>query len=559
MALNEDERKALARDCSRLGVRLIGQVGRTRSVHYQAVVADLRRDANLLEQAWSGMAQRNLLMDLIRSCSRILTLLNVQASRQPPRVPIESKPPVPAPRPVPAAAPRPGPVGPPPPVGPPVIPAAPRRLPRLPWVDMNEEARAVRDRLRDAMGQPDAAGYATVALFGYRYRTTGLGYSGDVDDWADMKQRCDRMIDAIRNAHTLAGDKNQDAGMLKIFMAPEFFFRGQNGAYDLDVIMGTEATTKKKWGFLWSITKDKKRPGILEQIRAEIDDPKYKDWLFVLGTAIGATRHATLECAAGCAEGSVEYVPNGDSTLARCRHDQTHAVGEVVKGARIDNVAFIVKDGEVHLAMKELVSHVDFIKSTTMDPVTGFPAIDPLTGQRVREKDTVTLRGEDLDVFRQASPSGYNTGQEKPPAFQDERMGGGVFTMCGITFGIEVCLDHSASTGSAQQGRLANASNIQIGLVPSAGMRIGKLLEVKGGLVFNVDGGSPHVEVMKKGSPTQPYAAIHNDRFLGGTPGPADNFYNLFPGISAQLIVPSRAVASGGVVMMHGPYDVPAP
>lgn len=72
-----------------------------------------------------------------------------------------------------------------------------------------------------------------------------------------------------------------------------------------------------------------------------------------------------------------------------------------------------------------------------------------------------------------------------PSKFQDERMGGSIFTIDGIRFGLEICLDHI-------NHRLQPGSGIQIQLVPSAGADIGdqaKLACVDGGIVFNVDGG----------------------------------------------------------------------
>ena len=56
--------------------------------------------------------------------------------------------------------------------------------------------------------------------------------------------------------------------------------------------------------------------------------------------------------------------------------------------------------------------------------------------------------------------------------FQDERMGGGVFTIDGITFGLEICLDHAKSpTGIGVPGRMTEyANSIQILLIPSCGI-----------------------------------------------------------------------------------------
>lgn len=55
---------------------------------------------------------------------------------------------------------------------------------------------------------------------------------------------------------------------LYVFMAPEFYYRGAEGAYPVEHIHT-----------------------IMEQMREEIDFPSYKDWLFIFGTAIGYLKH----------------------------------------------------------------------------------------------------------------------------------------------------------------------------------------------------------------------------------------------------------------------------
>lgn len=101
-------------------------------------------------------------------------------------------------------------------------------------------------------------------------------------------------------------------------------------------------------------------------------------------------------------------------------------------------------------------------------------------------RDVVTVRNENLNVLRVQD----NT------KFQDERMGGTIFTIDGVTFGLEICLDHAASCANHTAGRLDNAASIQVHLIPSAGMGIRKLRAVPGGIVFNVDGSTPHVQVV---------------------------------------------------------------
>jgi hypothetical protein len=63
--------------------------------------------------------------------------------------------------------------------------------------------------------------------------------------------------------------------------------------------------------------------------------------------------------------------------------------------------------------------------------------------------------------------------------------GGSIFRMGGVTFGLEVCLDHL-------NGRLNSATDknlVQIQLIPSAGAFIEPTNVVAGAVAFNVDGG----------------------------------------------------------------------
>jgi hypothetical protein len=86
-------------------------------------------------------------------------------------------------------------------------------------------------------------------------------YPGNPDVEQDVTDRVQLMKAAVEQAASLV---NRDDRVLKVFVAPEFFFRGPQGAYDMkhvgDVI------------------------GLLQRYaRADI----YKHWLFVWGTIIG--------------------------------------------------------------------------------------------------------------------------------------------------------------------------------------------------------------------------------------------------------------------------------
>ena len=93
-------------------------------------------------------------------------------------------------------------------------------------------------------------------------------YRGKGTGAQDMDARVAIMKAAIEKA---AGDDrvlNRDASVLKIFMAPEFFFRGRSGGYALEDVSG-----------------------LLDKLRAETSKEAYKDWLFVFGTAVAYLKH----------------------------------------------------------------------------------------------------------------------------------------------------------------------------------------------------------------------------------------------------------------------------
>ncbi len=79
----------------------------------------------------------------------------------------------------------------------------------------------------------------------------------------DIEKRCAVMVQAVKKAYASTGFA-ADSRVLKIFMAPEFYFRGQQGAYAVESLHQ-----------------------ILPALSTETSNGKYKDWLFVFGSAIG--------------------------------------------------------------------------------------------------------------------------------------------------------------------------------------------------------------------------------------------------------------------------------
>jgi len=74
--------------------------------------------------------------------------------------------------------------------------------------------------------------------------------------------------------------------------------------------------------------------------------------------------------------------------------------------------------------------------------------------------------------------------------------GQGIFTIDGVTFGLEVCLDHDKHRLRASPPAVGD-NYVQIHLITSASSDIDDegVACMQGGLIFNVDGGSPHSHV----------------------------------------------------------------
>ena len=309
--------------------------------------------------------------------------------------------------------------------------------------------------------------YLQAVCIGYRYPVPdydpNLAPASDqarqMDETVDVGKSVTELCDAIRKAHTkyqlysdLNFSKDEDRTKLKIFMGPEFYFRGRYGAY-------------RDIGWVAKI---------LKMMRTETGKPQYADWLFVHGTVIVST--------------------------------ETEEKG--VRGMALQNFALVQKGGpktqEHHdfYVEKEYPSHIDFANpgswygpQTPNATVAGAtrPAFRPWGGRKDKGQD------QEKDVYS----------KEKKKA--SELAGGVIFTMDGITFGLEVCRDHYLQ----RLKHSAEGGKVQIQLIPSCGMDImgGGISCVSGGIVFNVDGiGSGHVSLLVNGDPTvQPQLDGHTN------------------------------------------------
>jgi hypothetical protein len=215
---------------------------------------------------------------------------------------------------------------------------------------------------------------------------------------------------AMMNVAHNSAHWERSSQVLKIFMAPEFFWRGANGAYDIEKM--ADCTDPNK-GCAAPIMK------IVELLHQEVQQTKWKDWMFVFGTIVA---HSVKE-------------------------NEYFNFAPVMRGG---------PDGtkKHHIIAKTYMSTIDFLQSSKLDDVTGsqvaMPQVKP--GKMFKydlfselEKKTLANEGFTIDDV-------------------DD-----VFMMDGIRFGVEVCLDHKNGVLKKQS---QSTGPVQVHLVTSAGMKI---------------------------------------------------------------------------------------
>jgi len=155
------------------------------------------------------------------------------------------------------------------------------------------------------------------------------------------------------------------------------------------------------------------------------------------------------------------------------------------------------------LVYKETISSVDFMgpeydEQGFYEPEHRVILIHDDQMRRVRPTEgSVVKLGNNPSQFAQDRAALVKPNPQKVGGVSEVNksgLGGGmVFTMDGITFGVEVCLDHAEARlknyydptkGGAPP---ASEPKVQIHLIPSAGMSICNPCVVTDGLVFNVD------------------------------------------------------------------------
>lgn len=271
-------------------------------------------------------------------------------------------------------------------------------------------------------------------------------YLGKASAKDDIDNRCDLVKEAIEAAAKRA-EISAAENCLKLFMMPEFYFRGSAGAYSLD---------------------DYQK--VIEKLRKLVEGDNWKNWLFVFGTILAIFEPLAIET-----EGSKGKIQNRKTIL--------NTVLVQKGGAGEEKSCVIVKD---------VMSNIDFSRQKQIK-------FDAATGQRYVIKKNAApdhLWDENVDHLKAGKQKGWwifkkwdpnqKAGKENQVA---NYSGLGIFEMEKITFGVEVCLDHALQR--LKKSPLPKGNNwIQVQLIPSAGMdpKEESVVACKHGWVFNCDG-----------------------------------------------------------------------
>jgi len=274
--------------------------------------------------------------------------------------------------------------------------------------------------------------YTNVQFIGYVLDTApqkdseeSQTYLGLNNPQQDIEARCDLMLRAMQTARDAMPQHSPPVPpgqTLTVFMAPEFFFRGAAGAYQMDDVQLAIST--------------------LQRMAA---NDEWLDWVFVFGTIVGV------------ASPTFSTPPYDIDPLATKEIYNYALVQQGGVDAQGDTGARVVT--------KELKSNVDFI-ATTANP-------GGLLWAQVQALAPSTTGGP---------------GREQQQVNYD---GAGIFSLAGITWGLEVCLDHRDSVHRLQNSpQLPGENLVQLQLVPSCGMGIQapSVIVETGGYVFNCDG-----------------------------------------------------------------------
>lgn len=283
-------------------------------------------------------------------------------------------------------------------------------------------------------------------------------YTGIDPATADIDERIGLTLKAVRQA-VKSGAVDASPSTLKIFLMPEFSFRGTQGAYEAEYF-----------------TYFRKEFARRVAVRA------YDGWLFVVGTIVNTAE---------------DYVRGKDpkrDLKARVRENLAIAIADVWQYANSHHDTALATFATVTLNAYTIYCHANPIFEVTDKSyvVAGgsrnahYPEGLSIEKKFISNEDFVLNLHSNAYAEEEVAypPIDEHDGEDKQRAFDPLS----IFTIEGIKFGVEVCLDHMQAR--LRRNRIPKDELVQIHLVPSCGMQIVQpsIIAAAGGYVFNCDG-----------------------------------------------------------------------
>ena len=286
------------------------------------------------------------------------------------------------------------------------------------------------------------------------------------------------MADAVDRAYDVS---NKDDTILKIFLAPEFFFRGVNGAFEFHANETIEECSEICH--------------ILQGLENIVANKRFENWLFLFGTIIASETLPT--------EDAFDY--------------QFYNFAPLYKGydpAKYPNT--VSRLGKNFIVPKRYVSNIDFL--TPMRDMTNQSMVMELLDSEDQQQQQQQQQQLDKTLMNPHARGIKRYGSDLWVEYKDELTSLGYtmieygwFYMDGISFSVEICLDHlvhralmtyMADIVTGSKTRIPSSADdrlewvglpkhqAQISLVSSAGMGVvvASLALRNGGYIFLQDG-----------------------------------------------------------------------
>lgn len=282
--------------------------------------------------------------------------------------------------------------------------------------------------------------YEKVQPILFRVGTTNfLNYNALRNDETDAKKRCG-IIHEVLLMTRFFQEIDQDPNCLKVFVVPEFFFRGTKGGYPVDI------ATK-----------------LVEDLRETVKHSIYRDWMFVFGTMVAyAEKDLNLNEKEQPRNGHVQnederartnngIMKNAHEAQRTNNRDQNENESEASDISLEEdnthhayNFSFVqVGDGaekDSLIVLKEHKSWIDFVMVSRRKSI---------------------LKSNDIDYLKPVCKQ--ETRNEKKRFRYD---GNSIFEVGGLRVGIEICKDHTKNRLSLN----APKEDIDLHIIVSGGL-----------------------------------------------------------------------------------------